>query len=355
MKRTFLLFTVLCMSLYSCSSKNEVSKQNVTTTSITQNETENFIKHDKDSSLQKNSISIENESQTDCTKNYFMNCFDKELSNYEFYVRNPLLISRPELFFKTPELMKNKILKISKESYDIGEDGLKHWADTYDRTVDYDYFFFDEDFRITDHYYIEKTENTSLSTMYHISYKCNNDSYVMQETIRNDFKKVSPIEHKTLTYKIQENEDSIVFEDAQNKHKFAFTKNEMTEQDKEKITSFKFEKNTLTKSDEYRVIEYADGQMIYYLLSQSSGDKMTFENTGEGTFIKYLEKSKGENIEKIARSSITRRFNNIGFMEHEYSEPYESNEGEYSIMNAEIIDVPDEEFNNIFVTGWDKQ
>ena len=55
---------------------------------------------------------------------------------------------------------------------------------------------------------------------------------------------------------------------------------------------------------------------------------------------------------KVPKRIVTRRFNPIGFMEYEFTQPYESVEGNYSIMTAEILDEPDEIFKESFDESW---
>ncbi|MBP5359488.1 MAG: hypothetical protein J6Y69_09975 [Treponema sp.] len=71
-----------------------------------------------------------------------------------------------------------------------------------------------------------------------------------------------------------------------------------------------------------------------------------YEAVDSGKYIEYYIENESE--EKTPKRIITRRFNPIGFMEYEYTQPYESVEGNYSIMTAEVLDEPDELFKEAF-------
>ena len=163
MKKCVLKITVfaLLFVLISCSKNSEsqnknnpwieeqVSVQDEETTSKLDNTSQN------ESEIQ---LTRKEDDGKDYTKEYFKDYFDDLITNYEFYIRNPLFVSNVKLFFEKPEMLKNKILKVTEESYEIAPDGNKNWGDSDEKDYSCDYYFFDSDFRITDSYYISRTE-----------------------------------------------------------------------------------------------------------------------------------------------------------------------------------------------------
>ncbi|MBP5359489.1 MAG: hypothetical protein J6Y69_09980 [Treponema sp.] len=195
MKRKFLAAIILfpIFALISCSKKTENQEANTVS-----KEEEVLLQDGEASQVESAKIgdAALNESETqltvqeneeddgkDYTKEYFKSYFDDSITNYEFYIRNPLFVSnedwdaKAQLFFEKPEMIAGKILKITKESYGIASDGNKYWGDSDIKDFDCDYYFFDSDFRITDNYFFSKTDSGHYFHRWHIQYRCNKNSY----------------------------------------------------------------------------------------------------------------------------------------------------------------------------------
>ena len=298
----------------------------------------------------------------DYTKEYFKDYFDDSITNYEFYIRNPLFVSNEDwdanaqLFFEKPEMLAGKILKITKESYRIASDGNKYWGDSDIKDYSCDYYFFDSDFRITDNYFFNKTDSGHYFHRWHIQYKCNKNSY--QRKNKKEYR--GKIQNIIDDYQINKKKDGLELKKQDNKDFLLFSKNGVTEQKGNSAIIYELSSNKWEKSETMKTIDKLY-QNFYICENGAEIDRnfnhpegiyeYIYEAEDSGKYIEYYIEN--ENVEtKVPKRIVTRRFNPIGFMEYEFTQPYESVEGNYSIMTAEILDEPDEIFKESFDESW---
>lgn len=291
----------------------------------------------------------------DYTKEYFKDYFDDSITNYDFYVRNPLFVSNVRLFFKKPERLKNKILKITEESYEIAPDGNKYWGDSDEKDYCCDYYFFDSDFRITDSYYFFRTDSGYYLNRNKRVYNCGKSLY----KIVSKKEHMGKSENTNTIFQIEKKDNVIELYKQGSDDYYLFSKNNITLKSGHDTITYALignkvnETNALDyfkdlKPDEYY---YENGVELYQKDYAKTGIyEYTYEEVELGKYIEYFIENEAE--EKTPKRIITRRFNPIGFMEYEYTQPYESEEGNYSIMTAEILDEPDDLFREAF-DGWE--
>ena len=80
-----------------------------------------------------------------CNKNIMENYVSKDYYNYDFIINNPLFYNES---FPDLDEVKGKIVKRVNNSYEMLENGKTRYGDCY-TWVDYNYFFFDKNGRIT--------------------------------------------------------------------------------------------------------------------------------------------------------------------------------------------------------------
>lgn len=361
-----LLFFFLVFTFLSCSKKTEshdadigrqedqlvVQEENkatqVESTKIADAELNELETH---LSLQEN----EEDDGKDYTKEYFKDYFEDSITNYEFYIRNPLFIGTTALYFEKPELMKNRILKITKESYEIAPDGNKNWGDSDEKDYSCDYYFFDSDFRITDSYFISRTESGYYFTKIHKIYKCDKQFY----KIISKKEHMGKSENSNTIYQIEKKDNTIELYKQGSNDSYLFSKNGITIKSGHDTITFKLIANTINETDSSDYFKdqkpdeyyYENGVGLYQKDYSKTGTyEYTYEEVEPGKYIVYFIENESE--EKIPKRIITRRFNPIGFMEYEFTQPYESVEGNYSIMTAEVLDEPDDLFKEAFDESW---
>lgn len=370
MKRILLFFIVLVF-LSSCSKKSELQKQmnevseeqafvqDVETSQVESAKIDDAALNESETQLTLQENEDEQDYGKDYTKEYFKDYFDDSITNYEFYIRNPLFVSnedwdaKAQLFFEKPEMIAGKILKITKESYRIASDGNKHWGDSDIKDIYCDYYFFDPDFRITDNYFFNKTDSGHYFHRWHIQYRCNKNSY--QRKNRKEY--MGKIQNIIDNYQINKKEDGLELKKQDNKDFLLFSKNGVTEQKGDSTIIYELTSNKWTKSKTSFDKLY---QSFYLCENGAEIDRKFYHPDGIYEYIyeavdsvKYIEYYiENEAEEKIPKRIVTRRFNPIGFMEYEYTQPYESLEGNYSIMTAEVLDEPDELFSEAFDESW---
>ena len=283
----------------------------------------------------------------------FKDCFEKANESYEFYIRNPLFIDK--FYVKDLASLKNKILKQTIEIYDLDEQKRKSYSDSYTRTVDYYYYFFDSEGRITDYYYIEANDNDIIFYKTHENYNCKASSYeITQENYLYKTK-------KTIKGLIEKNDNLIILSfdsDYNNHNKMEFSKNKILKEklqseDRIRINEFII-KNTNIQETEYdlnkgeikyyRNSEYEKGGLVEYKYFRQSGDetyKYEMDNSGHGilTYVKESTPPKKEN-----QKEVYRRFNQIGFLEYEEKKPYNKEVGNYSSMTVNVLSKEDDFF-----------
>ena len=131
-----------------------------------------------------------------------------------------------------------------------------------------------------------------------------------------------------------------------------FRKNEIIKEVKNNTYIYKLDKSIIMISDNYSEIKYDGGQIISQLFSKKFGQRYFYENLDGNNYIMYYEENGEQGTISEPSWLVERRYNPIGFMEYEFEQPYESVEGSYSIMTAEILDEPDELFKDAFDEGW---
>ena len=265
MKKITLLF-VVSLCFFSCSKNSEPQKVNTDRKEqvLVQDEETSQVESTKNDDAELNELETHLSLQVnkedggkDYTKEFFKDYFDDSITNYEFYIRNPLFVSNEDwdanaqLFFEKPEMLAGKILKITKESYRIASDGNKYWGDSDIKDYSCDYYFFDSDFRITDNYFFNKTDSGHYFHRWHIQYKCNKNSY--QRKNRKEYR--GKIQNIIDDYQINKKKDGLELKKQDNKDFLLFSKNGVTEQKGDSAIIYELTSNKWKKSDTIKTID----------------------------------------------------------------------------------------------------
>ena len=289
----------------------------------------------------------------------FKNYFDKKSETYEFNIRNPLFFD--EFYIKDIKSLKNKIIKVTQEKYSVGKDGRKSYSDSYIRDVMHKYYIFDSEGHITDYYYLDINDNDIVFRKIHEKYEYTEDSIIINEfDLRTN-------KEKKYTGLISEKDSELTIK-FDNKYKIS--------------NKISFKKDFIRKTSRFNEdVDYTDytlkNNLIdiknYSITASSERDLYVtreLENCAEIKWSKPAKKARlnyeyqldengdgilsyklienNEVIDEKIESRVKRKFNDIGFMELAEEKPYESEEGDYYFMKAEVLNNPDKIWNENF-------
>ena len=289
----------------------------------------------------------------------FQNYFNKKSETYEFNIKNPLFFDT--FYIKDIKPVKNKIIKVTQEKYSVGKNGRKSYSDSYVRDVMYKYYKFDSEGHITDYYYLDINDDDIVLYKIHEKYEYTKDSFIINEfdLKYNKEKKYTGI----ITEK--DSELTIKFD---KKFKFAnkisFQKDfiRKTERFNEDIEYTDYTlKNNLIDIQNYSINESSERELYVIQELEKCAEikwskpankarlhyEYNLDKNGEGILIsKTIENN--EVLDEKIKSRIKREFNEIGFMELAEEKPYDSVEGDYYFLKAEILDKTDKIWNENF-------
>ena len=120
-----------------------------------------------------------------------------------------------------------KIIKETYETYNIGEDGVKSYSDSYVRDVMYTYYFFDANGVITDVYFIDIMDTGYILRKNHRIFNCTQSEYEIIETGEKLNQKINNVYKAKIT---KDNDKLILnFDKRYNlAEKIVFSKNRIT-------------------------------------------------------------------------------------------------------------------------------
>lgn len=291
----------------------------------------------------------------------FESYIDKADPYYEFYVQNPLFISSVgdtnSFLINNLDNIKNKIVKTKTYAYDQFDDGSKYYGDGNPVTT-INYYFFDSNGHIYKQLYIYLADNYEIPFYKSkTEYQYNQVSYDVIET---DF-----LNHEIQTnhYSISENEGKLILENLEDegniKKQIIYEKGKIT------IINQKYDwspdirvytyngdyslDEIFSRKDERDIINW---QMKYYKKAEIYREQF-LENGINKTFYEFNDdytngtlivdyKNAGKIVDKEKRSTITRKYSQLGFMESETVVPYELEVGSYNFIEVTLSDETDE-------------
>lgn len=292
----------------------------------------------------------------DFSSKVFKDCFDKANENYEFNIRNPLFVEK--FYVKNIKNLKNKIIKETFEYYSMDSDGKKSYDDSYTRTVGYIYYLFDSEGRITDNYYLLINENNIVFYKEHENYSCSKDDYkiIYEDLLR---------EKSEIYNGIIKNKNGNLLLSFDNKYQtyneFEFVNNKIVKRNISNSSTLVSEiiiNNNEIQKNEYiiekdktkynRILNLKNCSIMNEKRFVPSGDEFynyELDNSDHGVYT-YFKENSGK--EKTIKQEVYRKFNPIGFLEYEEKKPYNSEIGNYSFRNFEILNEKDELFLKSF-------
>lgn len=300
----------------------------------------------------------------DCSKKIFSKWFDKASPAYEFNIRNPLFAD--VFYVEKPNLLKNKIIKVTKEMYRMDSEGRKSYSDSYIRDVTYQYYFFNAESRITDYYLIDISDSDFLLYKNHEMYNFSESifSLTLDDYVNELYLKLeNPINSIKDGIEIDLKEDCSISRNYSYYNVLKFYKNHKIEEnnisDTYKICyDYVFDNDTIQKEcytldNNKKSVSINETYNRCCLLFRSkknvpSGEaiyRYKMDDTGNGTY--EYKKEENPEIYKTV-SKVKRKFNKIGFLEYEEKTPFEGTVGDYSYYKAEVLDRPDDLFNKHF-------
>ena len=291
------------------------------------------------------------------TYKVFKDYFNSKDKSYKFNASNPLFVDK--FYVKDIRKLKNKIIKETYETYNIGEDGVKSYSDSYVRDVMYTYYFFDANGVITDVYFIDIMDTGYILRKNHRIFNCTQSEYEIIETGEKLNQKINNVYKAKIT---KDNDKLILnFDKRYNlAEKIVFSKNRITKSytsgermKSDDIFDYQINDNRIYYKDFtvengiediFRTMKYEKCCLIEEERYLPSGNEIQkYENTGKDTGILVNEGQVSQIVQKYIR-----KFNPIGFLEYEKLKPYDGEKGDYSIRKREVLSKPDEFFNAHF-------
>lgn len=294
----------------------------------------------------------------DCTKEVFKNYFDENLPTYEYNIRNPFFVK--DFYITDLSKVKNSVIKVIKEEYEINNKGEKSYSDTDVRNVYNAYYKFDSDGRITDEYVANVTDNNFYYSKYHKKYYCNGNEYVIE--FQDFAKEITSVEKYVIT---TENDVLLLtYSDGKETNEKSFTKDGYTEKRYRKTELVDLIEN-LINGNEITVYDYSltDGKKKLWISRVYSNclekvyeryypeKKYTytydFSENKENGYYRRIEKTKNSTSETILRR-VNRKYDKNDFLIYEEEIPYEGTVGYYYFTSVENLKNYDEFFYNHF-------
>ena len=285
---------------------------------------------------------------------------ESEGNSYKaFMQKNPFLTT--ELYINNFDLIKGKVVKTTRESYDIDENGHKGFGDSDCPCVSYFYYQFNDEGLLESKYYLLKETTGKVLFKRKWQYSYSKGKYTV---IMNDYKRE---EETKLAYKVSIKDDvmTLYCKNAKARQEETITvskgstiineqrgdwdptKREYIYSDDSCSTKFYVNDNLLRTMNFYRGKETTYVQEKY----QETGKFVSIIDFN-AEYTEGLSKSQvfvdGELSEESINSSITRKYSSAGFVEYESRKPYNQTVGSYSESRIEILDSLDDIINQEF-------
>lgn len=286
-----------------------------------------------------------------CNKNIMENYVSKDYYNYDFIINNPLFYNES---FPDLDEVKGKIVKRVNNSYEMLENGKTRYGDCY-TWVDYNYFFFDKNGRITKKIYFNIVDDVFMGSKKERNYSLDDNKLKVQiieypeAWDSEQQKKIKETEYsftedgsgsliiEKLNISNDENQQKIIFQDG----KITLIDNNLYEWEyKNENTIYNCYKNSGSKEELFGTNEYDKG--IIQKEITYSNYKYVKEFSGNQCISSFYE---GSNLKGKGISFLKREYYPSGMLKYQEIKPEEDSDTEvgwYEYLTVDILSEPDE-------------
>lgn len=298
------------------------------------------------------------------SKDLFKTFIPKSLSNYEYFIQNPM---NNNLYITDLDSIKGKIIKTYTEDYDIHKDGRITYGDGDGKMIGYFYYFFDSDGEEYASYSLTGYDNEnsiSVNTTVENIYEYKDSIFISTSTMNRLYNNTKETEF--TTYEIKKENNKLYVTELNLNNKYSTTQKVYERDgDKLKITNYPIKKGVIDNNYRTEYIyendksisnEYRQGELYRTKENIQGRNILTINRRPEfmDIWTYKLEKNiinsiyRKENysgvIMKEQRQTPTIvKYNSIGISEESYYGPeIEGTPGTYRKTKTEILDKPDE-------------
>lgn len=288
----------------------------------------------------------------DTSVKVFKDYFNDKAETYDFNIRNPFYATK--LYVTDIDGLKNKIIKETYESYTMDESGLKSYSDSYIRNINYTYYIFDSNGRISDEFYVSVNDDGYVFYKKHTKYSCNNKYEILvEDLIRN----TSKVYQADISY--DNNNLILTFtEKYKSKDKVIFNKEYISEIEEGKKYNYTYNyyfNHDVIKFHESKVSDEEEilSKLIYKKCcivertKKYSGGNLIYRHEEKELNKGFISLEEEGGVSELTQEYI-RQFNPLGFLEYEYVKPYGKIVGDYSELSREILSKRDDFFYSYF-------
>ena len=294
------------------------------------------------------------------SKDLFKSFIPKSLSNYEYFIQNPM---NNNLYITDLDSIKGKIIKTYSEDYDIHKDGRITYGDGDGKMIGYFYYFFDSDGEVYAYYSLSGYDN-EIFTTYENIYEYKESVFTSTTTMNRLYNNTK--ENESTIYEIKKENNKLYITELNLNNKYSTTQKVYERDgDKLKITNYPIKKGVIDnnfrteyfyENDKSISNEYRQGELYRTKENIQGRNILTINRRPE--FMEIWTYIPDENIinsvyrkedyngviikEQTQRPTIV-KYNSIGIVEEFYYGPeIEGTPGTYRKTKTEILDKPDE-------------